>query len=97
MIYRFHPVAEAEHYEAIQFYESRSPGLGGDYLLEFEQIMEHVVEAPHRFRIERKPDIRRASLTRFPYKIIYRTAEGYVQVLAVSHKRRRPGYWARRL
>ncbi|MGQ0698864.1 MAG: type II toxin-antitoxin system RelE/ParE family toxin [Panacagrimonas sp.] len=97
MIYRFHPVAETEHFQTIQFYESRSAGLGGDYLQEFEQVMEHVVEAPHRYRIERKPNIRRASLTRFPYKVIYRELEGYVQVLAISHKRRRPAYWAGRL
>lgn len=97
MIYRFHPVAEAEHLETIQFYESRSTGLGNDYLLEFEQVMGHVVEAPHRHRIERKPNIRKVSLKRFPYGIVYRTLEGYVQVLAVSHKRRRPGYWAGRL
>lgn len=97
MIYRFHPAAEAEHYETIRFYESRGIGLGGDYLLEFEQVMKHVVEAPHRYRIERKPNIRRASLMRFSYKIIYRELERHVQVLAVSHKRQRPGYWAGRL
>jgi hypothetical protein len=28
--YRFHPLAEAEHYETIRFYESRSAGLGSD-------------------------------------------------------------------
>ena len=97
MSYRFHPAAEAEHYEAVQFYESCSVGLGGDYLAEFEQVMEHVGSAPHRYRIERPPNIRRASLVRFPYKVIYREVEGDIQVLSVSHKRRRPAYWAERL
>lgn len=97
MTYRFHPLAEAEHYEAIQFYESRSAGLGRDYLSEFEQLMDNVVEAPHRCRIERKPDVRRATLRRFPYKVVYREFEAHIQILAVSHKRRRPGYWASRL
>lgn len=97
MIYRFHPVAATEHYEIVEFYESCSTGLGRAYLLEFEQVMEQVVEAPHRYRIERSPNIRRASLPQFPYKVIYRELEGYVQVLAVSHQRRRPSYWAGRL
>lgn len=97
MRYRFHPAVEAEHYETIQFYESRSKGLGSDDLIEVERVMQRVVEAPQRYRVERGPNIRSASLVRFPYKIIYRELEGEVQVLAVSHKRRRPGYWASRV
>lgn len=95
MIYRFHSFAEP-NLEAIQFYESRSAGLGGDYLLEFEQVMQRVIETPHRPRIERKPDIRAVSLKRFPYSIVYRELDDLFQVLAVSHKRRRPGYWSGR-
>jgi hypothetical protein len=48
MIYRFHPAAEAEHYETIEDYESCNIRLGGEYLLEFERLMSRVVEAPHR-------------------------------------------------
>lgn len=97
MIYRFHPAAETENYETILFYESQSAGLGADYLLEFERVMEFVAATPHRYRIERQPNIRSVSLMRFPYKVIYRQLEDCVQVLAVAHKRRRPGYWAGRL
>ena len=59
--------------------------------------MAHVVQAPPRYRIERKPDIRRYALARFPYTIIYRAKNGEVQILSVAHKRRRPDYWAGRL
>jgi hypothetical protein len=45
MIYRFHPAAEAEHYETIEDYESCNIRLGGEYLLEFERLMSRVVEA----------------------------------------------------
>lgn len=68
-----------------------------DYLLQFEAAMLKVMDAPERFRIEQKPDIRRALLMRFPYKIIYRLLEGQVQVLATAHKRRQPGYWLGRI
>lgn len=97
MSYRLHPAAEAEHFEIITFYESRRPGLGDAYLREFEQVMDHVAGAPHRYRIERKPDIRQVSLIRFPFKVIFREVGDCVQVLAISHKRRRPGYWIGRL
>jgi plasmid stabilization system protein ParE len=94
---RFHPAAEAEHLDTIAFYESRQPGLGGSYLHEFEAALSRISQSPTRYRIERKPDIRLLSLIQFPLKIIYRVASGSVQILAVAHKRRRPGYWVGRL
>lgn len=97
MIYYFHPQAEGEHLETIQYYESRRMGLGADYLQEFERLMVRVAERPSSFRLERQPDIRRVSLIRFPYKVIYRVAQDSIQILAVSQKRRRPGYWANRV
>lgn len=97
MSYYFHPGAEAEHLESIAFFESRQNGLGVAYLAEFEGAMATVVQMPQRYRVERKPNIRSVSLARFPFKIIFRDMEGMVQILAVSHKRRRPDYWLNRL
>lgn len=59
--------------------------------------MATVVQMPQRYHFERKPNIRSVSLARFPFKIIIRDVEGMVQILAVSHKRRRPDYWLNRL
>lgn len=97
MSYYFHPSTEAEHFEDIAFFESRQPGLSAAYLAELEELMASVVHAPHRCRIERKPNIRRVFLKRFPFNVIFRDAEGVVQVLAVAHKRRRPDYWLGRI
>jgi hypothetical protein len=58
MSYYFYPSAEAEHYETIGFYESCQAGLGLMYLTELEKVMDSVVRAPHRYRVERKPNIR---------------------------------------
>lgn len=97
MSYCFHPAAEAEHFETIGFYESHQVGLGLLYLMELEQLMERIVRAPHRYRVERKPNIRCTPLKQFPFKVIFRDVEGVVQILAVAHKRRRPDYWIDRL
>jgi hypothetical protein len=93
--YYFHPGAEAEHLEAIAFFESRQRDLGAAYLKEFESLMTEVIPSPGRYRIESKPDIRRVSLTRFSFKSIFRSVNKgeSIQILAVSHKRRRPDYW----
>lgn len=96
MSYRFHPGAEKEHLEIIGFYESRQPGLGAT-LIEFENLMLHVASTPQRYRVERKPNIRAVSLHKFPYRIIYRDNAADVQILAVSHKKKRPDYWLGRL
>ena len=97
MSYEFHPDAEAEHLETIAYYETRHAGLGASYLADFESILERVCEAPSQYSTERKPDIRRIRLRRFPYTVLFRESDGAVQVLAVAHHRRRPLYWLGRL
>lgn len=97
MSYVFHPAAESEHLESVAYFESKRPGLGASYLVEFEKILGHVCESPQRYPIERKPDVRRILMKRFPYAVLYREVSGIVQVLAIAHHRRRPQYWLGRL
>jgi toxin ParE1/3/4 len=97
MKYAFHPGAEGEYLEAVAFYESKRRGLGASFLTEFDQAMEQVCAAPHRRPIEKRPDIRRMGMKRFPYSVIYREASHCIEVLAVAHHRRRPLYWLGRL
>lgn len=93
MSYSFHPAAEAEHLESVAFYESRQAGLGASYLTEFEKTMIRVCEAPHRYSVEKQPNVRRARMKRFPFTIFFRESSSTVQVLAIAHNRRRPRYW----
>lgn len=39
---------------------------------------------------------RNLPLSRFPYTLHYVAHAGQLQVLAVAHQRRKPGYWAKR-
>lgn len=97
MSYYFHPAAEAEHLESVAYYESKRPGLGASYLAEFESSMNAVCKSPHRYSVEKQPDIRRIRMTKFLYTILFRESSGNVQVLAVAHNRRRPQFWLGRL
>lgn len=72
MSYFFHPAAEAEHLESVAFYETRRAGLGASYLASFEAALERVVDAPHRYPIERNPNIRRIGFERFPFHVVFR-------------------------
>jgi len=93
MNYRFHPAAEAEHLEQIAFYQSRQQELGSRYREHFLRTMQNVCEMPGQHPIEHPPDIRRVYLHAFPLTIIYREHNSLIQILAVAHYRRRPGYW----
>ena len=97
MIYYFHPAAEAEHLESVAYFESKRPGLGASYLAEFERTIDTACGAPHRYPVEKQPDVRRIRMKRFPFTILFRESLGNVQVLAVAHHRRRPQYWLGRL
>lgn len=97
MRYQFHPAAANEYLESIAFYESRLAGLGADYIVEFESTMVRVCAAPLSYQLDCPPDIRKAVLLRFPFNILYRVAGGAVQILAIAHHRRRPGYWLGRM
>jgi toxin ParE1/3/4 len=95
--YFFHPDVAAEHLAEVAFYESRRKGLGSRYLASFNAAMERVCRDPKQFRIECEPDFRRIPLRGFPFAIIYRDVGGQIQILAVAHQRRRPGYWTTRI
>lgn len=97
MSYVFHPAAEAEHLESVAYFESKRPGLGASYLLDFEGVMGQVCEAPHRYPIEKEFGIGRIRMKHFPYIVYFRDCNRLVQILAVAHYRRRPMYWLGRL
>ena len=93
----FHAAARVEHLDHVAFYESRQPGLGREYLLEVEAGIALILESPQRFRVVSEPDIRRYRLARFPFWVIYRIESNAVQILALAHVRKRPGYWVARI
>ena len=97
MSYQFHPAAANEYLESIAFYESRLAGLGADYIAEFESTMVRVCAAPLSYLVDCPPKIHKAGLQRFPFHVLYRVRADFVQILAVAHHRRRPGYWLGRM
>ena len=72
-------------------------GWGDATTLNFSMLCRAPVLPPTRSRVVLAPDIRRAMFKVFHFDIIYREVDGLVQVLAVAHHRRQPGYWVSRL
>ncbi len=93
---KFHPDADAEVTEAAQYYETRSLGLGSDLLVEVERALDQILtNSEASQRIGRR--VRRKSLWRFPYNLIYAVYPERIRILAFAHQKRRPFYWRKRL
>jgi len=92
------PAAEAEVAAAAEWYEDQREGLGVEYVAEVGAAFERIVAAPLSFpRWRDDRSYRRLVLKRFPYLVFYRVLEtGALQVVAVAHAKRRPGYCAAR-
>ena len=91
----FNRLSEAELPVAVGYYESEAPGLGRRFLAVVESAGDEVLEHPLAGAPVRG-DVRRNSVGRFPYQLLYRVAGDEVRILAIMHKRRRPLYWAER-
>ena len=75
-----------------RWYRERNPDAAEAFLTEFDRALRRIAEAPERWPVV-EAGWRRFVLRRFSFSIVYRVQSGQVEVLAVAHGRRRPGYW----
>ncbi len=93
---RFFEEAVAEIEESRAWYRRRSESAEGAFLRELDHAIDLVVDAPHRWPIYLS-GTRRYVFPKFPYSLVYFTEDDLVNVVAVAHEKRRPGYWRERL
>jgi plasmid stabilization system protein ParE len=94
--YAFHPEAEAEFVEAIEYYEAREIGLGLDFAAEVHAAIQRATTFPTAWQVVSQ-DVRRALVRRFPYGILYAIDAETILIVAVMNLHRAPNYWANRL
>ena len=96
--YEFHPLAERELDEAVEHYETISPGKGLELARQVRSAILQAREFPDSAPITRgairsivvQPD------NQWEYTVHYRVKPTHIRVLAVSHQARQPFYWLRR-
>jgi toxin ParE1/3/4 len=96
MIPVFHPTAEQELAAAMTIGEERGSGLGVELLSEVRRIVALLCETPNIGEPLDKHR-RRFPLRRFPFGLIYRVDGDKLRILALAHRRQRPGYWRGRV
>lgn len=92
---RFHPEAELEISDAIQWYEYQRKGLGSEFLICIDEAIEKIKRVPQLFPLVHR-NIRRVVVRRFPFAVFYEIKELEIRVLAVFHSRRDPEIWKKR-
>jgi len=87
-----HPEAIAEAQAAYRWYRNRNETAAEAFLAELDRAVELISEGPMRWPTHLH-GTRRFLLRRFPFGVVYRQLGETVQVVAVAHARRKPGYW----
>lgn len=91
------PDAEAELQAAAMWYEEKRRGLGIEFVAVVDRAFQSVFENPEACPVWRPAaPYRKHLLKRFPYVVFFRVDAATVEIVAVAHAKRRPGYWLAR-
>jgi len=94
-IVEFHPAAVEEAEVARTWYEERSIIAGKAFVEELMHAIDQILEAPERWP-KYEYNTRRYVFPRFPFSLVYRVVGDKIQIIAVAHAKRKPGYWRHR-
>ena len=86
-----HEEAALEYEAALDWYLQRNLLAASKFVDAISRAMDTIVEAPHRWPAGSQ-GTRRFLLQRFPFAIVYRELSAAIQVLAIAHASRKPGY-----
>ena len=96
MTFSFHPEAEDEFFEAIEYYEECRAGLGYDFSKEVYSAIDRLLDFPDAWQITDN-NIRRCLIKRFPFGIVYSYDNDDIKILAVMNLHKKPEYWKHRV
>jgi len=92
---RLHPDAERELRAAFLWYLDRNILVAEGFQSEVAHAIHMVAEDPNRWP-KLNESMRRYVFPRFPFTLVYRSRPAHVEVIAIAHQKRRPGYWRSR-
>lgn len=94
--FSFHPDAQSELEQAIEFYDEKRPGLGLELSDEVFASIRRILQNPNAWS-KVSANTRRCLIHRFPYGIVYQALADEIFVIAVMHLSRRPNYFQDRI
>ena len=91
-----HEDALAEAQAAYGWYAARNPVAAEAFIDELDHAIEQIGMFPN-VGASYISGTRRYLMRRFPFTLIYRERKRAIEVVAVGHGRRKPGYWKQRI
>ncbi len=88
----FHPEARQELLESIDYYNLQQDGLGQRLLDSLIEGLNRIKAHPNMYR-KIAADWHQCRVPRFPFGLIYRVVNQRIEIVAVMHLSRKPGYW----
>jgi plasmid stabilization system protein ParE len=92
----YHPVARIEAHDAFDWYAERNLEAAERFQRELEYAQADIQNSPAAWPMYLY-GTRHYLLEGYPYIVVYRVLDQSVQILAVAHAHRKPGYWVDRL
>ena len=92
----FHSHIQDEIEESYNWYESKLPGLGENFLDELENSYSIIQKNPEMY-LKVSGDVRRYLVIKFPFGILYKVTDENINIVAVMHLKRKPDYWQKRI
>jgi plasmid stabilization system protein ParE len=89
------PEAESDLGSAIDWYERQRPGLGAAFELSVDATIQRIRRMPE-LAAQIFRDIRRRSVSKFPFGVFCRLESGLIRVVAIMHVSRDPNTWQSR-
>lgn len=90
------PEAEADLTEAFEWYETRVPGLGLEFIRTVDSLFNSIIRNPQAYPVIYKT-ARRALTRKFPYQVFFLIDPDRVVIVGVFHARRSPSRWQERI
>jgi toxin ParE1/3/4 len=78
------------------WYRKRSESAEAGFLRELDHAIDQVSQSPTQWP-EYLAGTRRYVFPTYPYSLVYFVDDDVLNVVAVAHEKRRPGYWRKRL
>ena len=94
MTFTFHPIAQQELFQAIEFYEHQVPGLGVVFFNEIVQAVDLIKLYPEAYPLITNRT-HKCSLRKFPYIILYGIIDEAIVVSAIAHQHQHPRSYLR--
>lgn len=90
-----HIEAEVEILQALEWYAERSAIAARAFVHELSRVVSLAVSSPETWP-KAVGNTRRIVFPRYPFDLVFRLRGETLEIVAVVHQRRRPGYWADR-